>query len=85
MNPDDPIDDRYREKMNVLAKMLDEAFNENPKLKAVGYTLLVYDFVGPRRNRMNYISNSDRADVVRALREMADRLEGKPDEKGSQG
>ncbi len=45
--------------------------------KDFGFTLLVYPFSKPGTS--NYISNGNRKDVIKAMRETADRLEKKQD------
>lgn len=80
---DAPIDPRYRQKMNALAKTLDEWFNGNDKGtdRKVGFCLLVFDF-GEGPGRANYISNAQRADVVTLLKEQLARFEGQAEQKG---
>lgn len=45
--------------------------------KEFGFTLLVFPFNTPGTS--NYISNANRADMIKAMRESADRLEKKQD------
>jgi len=44
------------------------------RLGDIGFALLVFDFENPEIS--NYVSNAYRADVIVALREAADRVEG---------
>ncbi len=80
---DRPIEVKHRRMMNTLARELDELFNGDAKGEArkVGFFLAVYAFgeVG----RFNYISNSDRKDIVVLLKEMVARFEGQPEMKGT--
>lgn len=75
---DAPIQSEYREKMNVLAGVLDEMFNGEAKgdARKVGFVLLVFPFRDDT-GRCNFISNgADREDIVVLFREMIARFEG---------
>jgi hypothetical protein len=86
---DAPISDEYRQKMNVIASILDEGFNGIAKGadRKTGFVLLVFPFndldpVG--MTRCNFISNgADRKDLVTLFKEMIARFEGQPDVQGS--
>lgn len=81
---DAPIEKDYLEKMNHLARALDEFFNGKAKgaERKTGFCLMVYDF-GEGPGRCNYISNgADRKDVVTLMKEMIARFEGQPEIKG---
>lgn len=65
MGPEEPISDRYVARMQGLAAFLDGA------LSGAHFVLLVFEEPG----RANYISNCERRDTIKALREVADRLE----------
>ena len=72
-----PIQDEYRQKMNDLARMLDGYFNGEARgsERQVGFVLLVFPF-GENNGRCNYISNgADRAEIVKLLREQANRFD----------
>lgn len=80
------IQQKYREKMNILARFLDEQFNGNLKGhdRETGFVLLIFPFKGSGEERCNYISNgSDRKDIISLFREMAARFEGQADIKGT--
>jgi hypothetical protein len=81
---DAPIDAKYREEMNAVAKALDSIFNGKvvgPD-REVGFVLLVFPFA-EKEGRCNFISNgADRRDIVTLFREMIQRFEGQPDMKG---
>lgn len=75
---DEPIEPRYVEQMNELAELIDRFFNgdKHGDDRTVGFCLMVFDFVGgPKDGRCNYISNANRADVVKLLREQLKRFE----------
>jgi hypothetical protein len=81
---DAPIEDKHRENMNRLARLLDEYFNGDKvgQDREVGFVLLVFPF-GDRSGRCNYISNgADRRDIVTMMREQIARFEGQPDMEG---
>lgn len=72
-----PIEDQYRVKMNVVARVLDKVFNGEAKGadRHVGFVLLVFPF-GEGEGRCNYISNrADRHDIIKLLREQANRFD----------
>jgi hypothetical protein len=50
-----------------IARCLEEA------MPGMGFALLVFEFNAPGVS--NYVSNAERADMIQALRETADRLE----------
>jgi len=80
---DAPIEPQYIEKMNALARAIDELFNGDLKgaNRKVGFVLMVYNF-GDEPGRCNYISNgADRRDVVVLMKEMIARFEGQPEMK----
>lgn len=60
-----------------FAQILDDTFNPDKSQRAVGFVLLTYGFGAP--GIANYISNSNREDMITALREAADRLENHQD------
>jgi hypothetical protein len=63
---DGPIQDMYRDKMNRLAGLIDLYFNEEGE-RTTGFVLLLFEF--NKTGRANYISNADRDDVVKMLKE----------------
>ena len=74
---DGPIEPEYFEKMNVLARFLDDEFNGGAEGddRSTGFVLLVFPF-GDNTGRCNFISNgADRADVAKLFREMVPKLE----------
>ena len=84
---DQPIEPEFRERMNVLARLLDEYFNGDlhGKDRTVGFVLMVFPYENVKQNdaRCNYISNgADRKDVVSLMREMIARFEGQPEMTG---
>lgn len=74
----DPIEESQRERMNILAGMLDEFFNGDGQ-KCVGFALLIYNFGEDiaGTGRVNYIGNGRRAEVLTALKELVARWEGR--------
>jgi hypothetical protein len=73
-----PIQEEYRAQMNAVARMLDEVFNGSTRGadRKVGFVLLVFPFGEGKDGRCNYISNgADRVDIIRLLREQANRFD----------
>lgn len=82
---DAPIEDKYREQMNVVARALDDVFNAGLKGpdRKTGFVLLVFPF-GEKEGRCNYISNgAAREDVVVLMREQIARFQGQAEVKGT--
>jgi hypothetical protein len=87
---DAPIEDAYREQMNMVAFALDEMFNGDAARphkrlvedkRKVGFILLVFPY-GEKEGRCNYISNgANRDDVVVMLKEQIKRFEGQAEVK----
>lgn len=67
---DAPVESKHVRMMNTLAAVLDEAFNGDKKgaEREVGFCLMVFPLEG-FEGRANYISNADRASVVKLLEE----------------
>lgn len=83
---DAPIQDEYKEKMNHLARVLDQFFNGEARGadRKTGFIIMVYPFgaLAEGDARCNYISNgADRRDVVSLMKEMIARFEGQPEVK----
>jgi hypothetical protein len=78
---DQPIEAEYEKKMNDLMRLLDKGFNGTKRGndRTVGLVLLVFNY-GEKEGRCNYISNgADRKDMVKLLREQAQRFEDQDD------
>ena len=61
-------EEHMRDLATVIDRMNVEAFGDRK-----GFVLLVFEFGAPGVS--NYISNAARSDMIKALRELADRLE----------
>jgi len=81
---DAPIEQEYHQKMNELARLLDQWFNgpTTGPARQTGFVLLVFPF-GDKEGRANFISNgADRRDIVTLFKEMITRFEGQAESKG---
>lgn len=69
----DPIEQRHRDMMNTIMEALVNTF------PGCGITLMVFDLGDDpgAKNRMNYISNADRSDMLTAMREFIAKHEGR--------
>lgn len=67
----EPIEARYRNLMNALAAGIEEV------LGGLGFALLMFERGKVEGGRVNYISNSNREDMVSAMREFLAREEGR--------
>lgn len=85
MTKDNEIQEMYRNAMQRLAADLDVIFNGNAKGhdRKTCFVLLISPFDGPVGQRVNYISNGERKDVVTMLKEITARFEGQPEQKGT--
>lgn len=65
--------------MNATSEIMQSAASSLKSIlpKGIGFALLVFEFHKPGIS--NYISNAQRADMITALRETADRLEKRQD------
>jgi hypothetical protein len=71
------IEEKYRQKMNLLGRVLDETFNPPGRPKKAAFVLLLAEFGDIKGGRVNYISNGDRADIISMLHEILARFEGR--------
>jgi hypothetical protein len=74
---DQPIEPDLHERMNVLARFLDEQFNGDLKRgeRKIGFCMMVFKFGD--EGRCNYISNADKLDMRVLLKEQLARIEGR--------
>lgn len=83
---DGPIQAEYSQKMNEVARALDQVFNGDAKgpYRKTGFVLLLYPFGPHEDGRCNFISNgADRKNIVVLFKEMIARFEGQPEMKGN--
>lgn len=74
----DPIQPAFRERMNELAAWIDVFFNGLDTDKpTIGFTLLIFEFGQADNGRVNYISNAERSDMLKAMKEFIARAEGR--------
>ena len=67
-----PEFDKVRNSLNALGHVISKEI-----FPGLGFMLIVFEFNKPGIS--NYISNAERTDMVKALRETADRLAGAQD------
>jgi hypothetical protein len=84
MSTHGPVDPQLVAAMNELAHLIDGTFNGEAKgeERKWGFCLLAFPFGDSIDGRMNYISNTDRADIIVALKELLARFEGRHPEEG---
>jgi hypothetical protein len=81
---DGPVEEKYRQAMEDLARDLDRVFNGELRGddRTTGFVLMVFPF-RDTEGRCNYISNgADRNDIVALMKEMIQRFEGQPEMRG---
>lgn len=69
------IEQQYKDTMRALASAIDQMLNPPNEPKQTGFVLLMFGF-GDIGERMNYISNGQREDVVKSLGELLARFKG---------
>lgn len=69
-----PIQKEYHDKMNVLANVLDAAFNPSGESKIV-FSLFMAEVGNMEGGRVNYISNGKREDMLNMVKEWLGRAE----------
>ena len=74
---DAPIQSTHRETLNAIASGLDNVLNGKDRRKKLGFALFVFEFGDVDANRVNYISNADRPEMLTAVREWLARAEGR--------
>jgi hypothetical protein len=78
---DGPIEPQYIEKMNDVARALDQIFNGDARGEAreTGFVLLVFPY-DEKEGLCNYISNgASRKDISRLFKELIANFEGQPE------
>lgn len=80
-HPDDEITDEFRALMKKVAGGLDQIFNGGKDYKDVCFVLLSCHF--DTTDRVNYISNGRRSDIIVMLKELLARFEGQPEQSGT--
>jgi hypothetical protein len=81
-----PIEPAIRERANEIAKLIDGALNQGGAPHRYGFALLMFK-LGESANgdRMNYISNAAREDMLLAMKEFIARAEGRYPEPTKRG
>lgn len=78
-----PIETKYHPTMTALAESIDVLLNGKnclPKEKKIGFFLIMFDIndgPAPKDGRFNYISNSNRADIIAMMKEIIAKFEGR--------
>ena len=73
-----PIQPEYQEQMAALCSVIDEFLNGKARPKKTGFALLMFEFGdGPNSERMSYMSNARREEMICALKELVARFEGR--------
>jgi hypothetical protein len=80
-----PIQAEYHEQMQAVARAVDHVFNGDVRPKRTGFVLLVFPFGDAQSDRINYLSNGVREDVITAMKELIARFEGRHPEETQSG
>lgn len=76
MEQEQPIEEKYREQMRELGRLINDYFNPTGE-RVTGFALFVFPFGQGADHRSNYISNSNREDMIATLKEFIARVEGR--------
>lgn len=76
-NTHGPIQQKHREAMRMLAKLVDDVLNPDPANKDMVFVILAAKAGDIAGGRVNYISNGTRVDNITMMREWIARAEGK--------
>jgi hypothetical protein len=73
---DAPVEDQYKGFMNGLASGIDQILNGNDKGsdRRTGFVLMIFPF-GTEPGRCNYVSNAQRGDIIKLLKEQVKHFE----------
>lgn len=63
--------------MQDAARLVDALINPPAGKRENGFVLLVFPFDKPEGDRTNYVSNTERSEIVAALKEIVARFEGR--------
>lgn len=76
---EEPIQQQFRDQMRAIGEVLDQVFNNGVRgtNRKIGWALLVFPFDCPPGARTNYISNSERSDMINSMKEFIARAEGR--------
>ena len=74
-----PIEQVLSKLMQSIGAILAEALSDHTKAtgEKYGFALLMFGMTDKESNRMNYISNANREDMIAAMREFIARAEGR--------
>lgn len=68
-----PVEVHHLEKMKEMGRRIDEDLNGGVRPRKVGFVLLMFDM--GRKGRMNYLSNTNREDMLKGLKELVKNME----------
>lgn len=76
MSDEEPVQAEYAAMMKDVARAIDGFFN-GAGPKRVGFALLTFSLDNKPGDRVNYMSNCERADMLNAMKEFIARAEGR--------
>jgi hypothetical protein len=79
---EEPIQEEYEKQMYAVGRAIDEFLNPDGNNKTLGFAILMFKLGEPADgDRMNYLCNSRREDMIAAMKEFIARNEGRYEEK----
>lgn len=70
-----PVQEEYRKSMRAIMETLDHYLNGSHRPRVTGIAILMFSLEGAQ-DRVNYMSNCDRKDMLVAMKEFIARAEG---------
>lgn len=76
MSSEGSVQEQYKEQLRAVARAIDEFLNPDRENKKVGWAILMFPFDCPPGARTNYMSNTERSDMLNSMKEFIARAEG---------
>jgi len=77
MEKEQPVQPEFVEFINKIGRAINKFLNPNPNEKKYGFSILMFKFGEPNQfDRMNYLSNANREDMIASMKEFIARNEG---------
>lgn len=71
----EPVEERYQKQLYAIGNAIDKFLNPSEDgFKKIGFVILMFSFDNKQEDRMNYLSNAQRGDVIRAMKEFIDNM-----------
>jgi hypothetical protein len=73
-----PVEDDMKAQIHAVGQAINDFLNPDQENKEIGFCILMFKFgEPPTSDRMNYLSNTNREDMIAAMKEFVARAEGR--------